>query len=140
MRYYVIEDDENLPDLESTIYVFEHIKRNKGSEQIRTLEDFTAKCLFIEGRNSFLYWESNKKELSAFEFEKKIRAELGDLQELTGEHFHVLIDQFRGMIQPLVFPEQVTRCAYGDEEKWNWIFVVAETEDRFWGLLWYTTA
>ena len=135
-----VESSLRTVNFEYLVNVFEHIKRNTRTEQIRTLEDFRAKCAFIEGRNSYMYWQKGSKELSPFAYENKIRSALQVLQEVPKEHFDEIKDRFSGMIQPSVFPEEVTRCAYADEADWNRIFVVAETEDRYFGFYWYTTA
>ncbi|MGG0383741.1 hypothetical protein ABEY69_11995 [Priestia filamentosa] len=139
MRYYVMEEDEfDSSSSEEMIYVFEHERKNTWGE-IRSLEDFTAKCLFIELRNHYMYQKHTVKEMDVFELEGKLREELS-LQEVTYNEWLQLKEEFSEQIKPFIFPDNIVRRAYAYEPEWNDRFFVAETEEKYFGLYWCTTA
>ncbi|MED4072219.1 hypothetical protein [Priestia endophytica] len=138
MRYYVMEEDEfDSPSSEELIYVFEHERKNTWGE-IRSLEDFTAKCLFIEVRNHYMYQKNAVEDIDIFELEGKLREKLS-LQEVTGDEWLQLKEEFSEQIKPFIFPDNIIRRAYAYEPDWNDRFFVGETEEKYFGLYWCTT-
>ncbi|MBQ4870035.1 hypothetical protein IHQ11_26665 [Priestia megaterium] len=142
MKYFVIEDDELSNHAEETIYVFEHTKRKNKYGDILSLEDFAAKCRFIEARNRHMYWYKGKNvaEATVHEFEKKIRSEQKVLKELSKEEFIEVRNQFSDIIKPITFPNEATKSAYAYEPEWNDKFFVMETGEIYFGIYWFTTA
>ncbi|KYG26176.1 hypothetical protein ACU3L3_12840 [Priestia endophytica] len=140
MRYYVMEEDEfDSLSSEEMIYVFEHERKNTGGE-IRSLEDFTGKCLFIELRNHYMYQKDAVEDIDVFELEEKLKEELLPLQEVTDDELLQLKEEFSEQIKPFIFPNNIIRRAYAYEPDWNDRFFVAETEEKYFGLYWCTTA
>ncbi|MEI5908417.1 hypothetical protein WAK64_15310 [Bacillus spongiae] len=77
MKYFVLTEDE-LDYGEETIYVFEHTKRDspyRSYKDIQTLEEFAAKCQFIELKNRHIYWYKGRgiEDLPVDELEKKFK-------------------------------------------------------------------
>jgi len=132
------EDEFDSPSSEEMIYVFEHERKNTRRE-IRSLEDFTAKCLFIELRNHYMHQKDAVEDMDVFELEGKLREELS-LQEVTGDEWLQLKEEFSEQIKPFIFPDNIIRRAYAYEPDWNDRFFVAETEEKYFGLYWCTTA
>jgi hypothetical protein len=132
------EDEFDSPSSEEMIYVFEHERKNTCRE-IRSLEDFTAKCLFIELRNHYMHQKDAVEDMDVFELEGKLREELS-LQEVTGDEWLQLKEEFSEQIKPFIFPDNIIRRAYAYEPDWNDRFFVAETEEKYFGLYWCTTA
>ncbi|MCY8231153.1 hypothetical protein [Priestia endophytica] len=139
MRYYVMEEDEfDSPSSEEMIYVFEHERKNTWGE-IRSLEDFATKCLFIESRDHYMYQKNAVEDMDVVELEGKLREELS-LQEVTYDEWLQLKEEFSEQIKPFIFPDNIVRRAYAYEPDWNDRFFVAETEEKYFGLYWCTTA
>lgn len=121
MKYFVIEDDELSNCGEETIYVFEHSKGKSSYDTIKTLEDFAAKCQFIERRNMHWFWYKGKhvEDMPMWEFEKKFRAEQEELKTLSQEEFTELRNRYAPLIKPIEFPIEGIRIAYAYEPEWN---------------------
>lgn len=133
------EDEFDSSSSEEMIYVFEHERKNTWGEEIRFLEDFTAKCLFIELRNHYMYQKDAVEDRDVFELEGKLREDLS-LQEVTDDELLQLKEDFSEQIKPFIFPDNIVRRAYAYEPEWNDRFFVAETEEKYFGLYWCTTA
>lgn len=142
MKYFVIEDDELFPGGEEEIYVFQHTKKKRSSEQINSLEDFAACCSFIDAKNSHWFWHKGKDitDMGPFEFQRKLLSEQPLLTNLPKEEYIKIKDEFSTTIQPFVFPDNPIRSAYAFEPEWNNRFFVMETEELYFGLYWTTSA
>lgn len=132
------EDEFDSPSSEEMIYVFEHERKNTWGE-IRSLEDFATKCLFIESRDHYMYQKNAVEDMDVVELEGKLREELS-LQEVTYDEWLQLKEEFSEQIKPFIFPDNIVRRAYAYEPDWNDRFFVAETEEKYFGLYWCTTA
>ncbi|XIH12027.1 hypothetical protein C1N83_03710 [Priestia aryabhattai] len=69
--------------------MFEHTKRENTGYGIFSLENFAAKCRFIEMRNRYMYWHKgeNIADTTVDELEKRMRAEQEELKPLSKEEF-----------------------------------------------------
>lgn len=142
MKYFVLTDDELWDSAEECIYVFEHTKKERSYTDIYSLEDFAAKCEFIECSNAHIYWYKGKnvEDLPAHELENKIKAKQKALQNMPNKDFLELKSRFSDTISPFVFPDNPLRYSYAYEPDWNDIRIVMECEDKFFALYYWTTA
>jgi hypothetical protein len=68
-----------------------------------------------------MYWykEENTVETTAYELEKRIRAEQEELEPLSKEEFIDIRKQFANIINPFIFPNKAIKSAYAYELGWN---------------------